>query len=591
MKKINIIFWSILQVLKLNPMGFIANLLVNLTSAIFPTFLAVETGNIINSLQSDGKNVKELLAKLGVLGVLFLLNSFMYYASAIVTSALNIKTNIKIKGVFIDLVKKIPLKNFDDSEFFNQFANAKEGFNSIVDVTDGIILFVSEIIGLVSAVVALVKIFPLLLLFIIPMYFLGLYLNMRCKKTSFEYWKDTTEKRRMTSYLSGLFFSRKYAKEIKSLDISEFFYSKWRNIREGLREENYLINKKSNKYFAIYQLFMDIMNLLVLLISVFLFVISKILLGQILTAWQLNKNLLMNIQSVNSAYSDIYYNNEKILIAKKMIEQVNNDFQNGVFDTNTENGFAFMVDNVNFSYGNENVLSDINIRISQGEIVAICGDNGSGKSTLVKLLCGLYVPNTGHVRVLGTDTKKIKSSVLSNYLGVIFQDYVCYPYSIRENIGFGSVGNINDTFKIINASKKGEFYEKILRIGDIDKLLGKTLNSNGIELSGGEWQRVALSRAYMDDKPIMIFDEPAAKLDPIAELKQFEMVKKHIHNKTAILISHRIGFARLATRIIVLKNGRVVEDGTHDNLLLKNGEYARLFNEQKQWYFFEEGET
>ena len=95
----------------------------------------------------------------------------------------------------------------------------------------------------------------------------------------------------------------------------------------------------------------------------------------------------------------------------------------------------------------------------------------------------------------------------------------------------------------------------------------------------------------MDDKPIMIFDEPAAKLDPIAELKQFEMVKKHIHNKTAILISHRIGFARLATRIIVLKNGRVVEDGTHDNLLLKNGEYARLFNEQKQWYFSEEGET
>ena len=590
-KKLSIVFWTIKQAFILNPLRFIMNLLLYIIRGVLPTFLAVKIGDTVNEIATyeSGKSLDVVIFSLIILVLLFLFNSFITYASGIITSALDVNINIKIKEKFVNIVNNIPLRNFDNSQFQNEFSNAKDGFDSIIAISDNLLGLVSDIITLVTTIVALATIWPWMLIFAIPAYLCGYKLNMKNTGVRYKYWKDTTSDRRMSRYLTNIFFTKKYAKELRCLHNSDYFYQKWSDIRNNLREERNKINKSANSFFAIYQLFLAIMNIVAIIIGIVLFVLNYILVGQIVTIWQLNKNLLYNIQSVNSSYADLYYNNEKIELAKNFIERFANEAYESESHLNkSQSPFAFQMNHVSFSYNEDRMLFyDLNLEIKHGETIAICGENGSGKTTLVKLMCGLYLPDSGTISVNGIDTRQAAGGKLSSLIGIAFQDFVCYPYSVRENIGFGSVSNIDCDEKIEAAAEKGEFDKKLREIGGLETMLSKQLADDGTELSGGEWQRVALSRANMNDKPIMIYDEPAAKLDPISELKQFERIKTLTRDRNAILISHRIGFARLASRIIVVKDGRIVEDGSHEKLISLGGEYAKLFNEQRQWYYNE----
>jgi len=241
---------------------------------------------------------------------------------------------------------------------------------------------------------------------------------------------------------------------------------------------------------------------------------------------------------------------------------------------------TYVLKDAQFSYiEGKPALKNINLTIKQGETIAIVGENGSGKSTLAKVLLGLYPVEKGEVFILG---EKIKDTKKDN-IGAAFQDYMQYPFTLRENIGFGFINKLYNDDEIKLAAKQGNAEVILDKLG-MEKVLTKTMVDDGAELSGGQWQRIAISRANMNQKPIMIFDEPAAKLDPIAELKQFTKIQQVLEGRTAILISHRIGFAKLAGRILVVKDGEIIEDGTHEELVANNGEYKKMLEEQTQWY-------
>jgi len=247
-------------------------------------------------------------------------------------------------------------------------------------------------------------------------------------------------------------------------------------------------------------------------------------------------------------------------------------------DLSAEN--SYVLKDAQFSYiEGKPALKNINLTIKQGETIAIVGENGSGKSTLAKVLLGLYPVEKGEVYILN---EKIKDTKQDN-IGAAFQDYMQYPFTFRENVGFGFINKLYNDDEINLAAKQGGA-EVILDELGIEKVLTKTMIDDGAELSGGQWQRIAISRANMNQKPIMIFDEPAAKLDPIAELRQFTKIQQVLKGRTAILISHRIGFAKLAGRILVVKEGEIIEDGTHEELVANNGEYKKMLEEQTQWY-------
>lgn len=251
---------------------------------------------------------------------------------------------------------------------------------------------------------------------------------------------------------------------------------------------------------------------------------------------------------------------------------------------------VFQCCNVNYEYLNHvQALHDISFEIREGEVIALVGENGSGKTTLVKILLGLFKPTSGEVFFRGIPYDDCGTNLLHKHIGVYFQNSLLLHKSVYDNIGYGDIDSISDVDAVKDAIGRSGAESLVggLKHG-ISTILGRRVETTGVELSGGEKQRIGIARAYMGNKDILIMDEPAAALDPIAELEQFQQIRAQMAGKTTILISHRIGFARMADRIIVMDHGIINEIGTHDQLMEKDGLYASMFRAQAQWYYREE---
>ena len=247
---------------------------------------------------------------------------------------------------------------------------------------------------------------------------------------------------------------------------------------------------------------------------------------------------------------------------------------------------GFVFDNVGFRYeGAERwALRGLSFELHAGEVLALVGENGAGKTTLVKLLARLYDPDEGRILLDGRDLKDYDLGDLRANIGVIFQDYVRYHLTAAENIGVGQIDAMDDLTRIQRAAHKGMADEVVASLGKgYDQVIGRRFK-DGVDLSGGQWQKIAIARAYMRDAQVMILDEPTAALDARSEFEVFERFKELSDNKTAVLISHRFSSVRMADRILVLADGKVEASGTHAQLMAQRGRYAELFELQAAGY-------
>jgi ATP-binding cassette subfamily B protein len=247
-------------------------------------------------------------------------------------------------------------------------------------------------------------------------------------------------------------------------------------------------------------------------------------------------------------------------------------------------GFRF--ENVGFQYpGAERwAVRNLDFTLHAGEVLALVGENGAGKSTLVKLLARLYDPDEGRILLDGVDLREYDLEMLRANIGVIFQDFVRYHLSAAENIAVGQIDARHDRARIEEAARRALADEVIERLPlGYDQVIGRRFR-NGVDLSGGEWQKVAIARAYMRDAQLLILDEPTAALDARSEFEVFQRFKDLSEGKTAVLISHRFSSVRMADRILVLHEGEVEAVGTHEQLLAQRGRYAELFELQAAGY-------
>jgi ATP-binding cassette subfamily B protein len=238
------------------------------------------------------------------------------------------------------------------------------------------------------------------------------------------------------------------------------------------------------------------------------------------------------------------------------------------------------LENISFTYpgGNGYVLKDITLTIKQGETLAIVGENGAGKTTLTKIIVGLYNPTSGSVRYGGKDISKYAAQSRFSRISSVFQNYIRYKLTAKENI---SISDVNSHNEVEHAAYEAGAQLKHLPNGPDTMLSGEF---DGMELSGGQWQRVAIARGLYREHDVIVLDEPTAAIDPIEESNIFRLFKESAQDKTAILVTHRLGSTKIADRILLMEEGQICELGTHEQLMAKGGKYAQMYREQASWY-------
>ena len=396
-----------------------------------------------------------------------------------------------------------------------------------------------------------------------------------------------TPVKRELDYLRQVGGSKEAAKELKLFGLSRFFTDRFTTLSNGILDENLALSRRK----LIAGSFLSMLSTGGYY-GCYFWIILKTVQGQLsyenmifVTTNVMNaQNYISQIFSTLSGIADQALFLTDLIAFYEMKPTVTSKPNALPAPRPIKQGFEFR--DVSFQYpGTDRViLNGLNFRLEPGERVALIGQNGQGKTTIVKLMARLYDPTGGKVLLDGVNLREYNIEDLCKEIGVIFQDFMRYEMTARENIGVGRIELLNDRERIRSAAEKSLADGVIARLGKgYEQMLGRRFEG-GVDLSGGEWQKLALGRAYLRDAQVLILDEPTAALDARAEYEVFQRFNELTQTKMALFISHRFSTVRMAERIIVLENGAIAEEGNHDRLIALNGRYADMFELQASSY-------
>ena len=397
--------------------------------------------------------------------------------------------------------------------------------------------------------------------------------------------------RRMT-YMVSLVTTDTYAKEVKLFGLGQYFIERYRLIAKVFYDtQRSQLVRRYMTGFALGNLSTIVASLTYLYVALQA-IAGRLTIGHLIAYTQAATAVQNSIQSILSGFSGMYEHN---LYLNNLVELMGKEpsmpvaTQPKAVPEPLRGEITF--DNVTFVYpgAESEALKELSFTVAAGETLAVVGRNGAGKTTLFKLICRLYDPSEGRILLDGVDIRDFDAKELRAHIGAMFQDYVDYQATAAENIGLGNVDELTDREAVVSASKQAGSDELISGLpAGYDTALGKWFDA-GVNLSGGEWQKVALARAFMrEDARVLLLDEPTSALDAQAEYDLFERLRSLTRGRTAVYISHRFSTVRRADRIVFLEHGRLVEEGTHTELMRLNGRYARLFRMQAAAYTGEE---
>ncbi|WP_079851541.1 ABC transporter ATP-binding protein [Streptococcus suis] len=557
-------------------------IILNILQSIIPLASLFIYQELINAVLKKGSNIfSVLIAYILMQMMLSILSQLNSYISEKFNMNLSYNLNLKL----LKKTSSLNLIDFEQADTYNLIENIVQDstykpfqlFNAIIGVITGFLSLLTSIIYVSTWNVAVST-----FLLIIPV--ISLVIFMRVGQLEFLIQWERANSEREVWYINYLLTHDFSFKEIKLNGISQYFIDKYGTLKRNFMNQDLNISKKKVLFRGSLDILLNFINGIAIFMMIQSIRSGKLLVGNFVS-------LIQAITRVNTYSQSMIQNTYIIYNTSLFMEQLFKFFDMEVSNISIQNSRIsriekridkIKVNNLSFIYPGsvKKTLEDINVEFNKGELVAIVGKNGSGKSTLVKLLSGLYQPSEGQIYYNNESSDVLDLSYYQNNVSVLFQDFVKFELSVRENIGLSDVNSISDSkikkhidnLKLNFLTAENNF--------NLNQRLGTWFNDSR-QISGGQWQKVALARTFFKNASIYILDEPSSALDPVSEKEIFDEFVTRSRDKIALFVSHNLMAASRADRIIVMQDGRIIDEGKHDDLISKSKYYRELYYSEK----------